>query len=225
MVHDFNSALQHLATAFVPAVFGIMLHEIAHGWAANAMGDPTAKRSGRLTLNPVRHIDPLGLGVFIFTALAAPFTIGWAKPVPVEPRLFRNPRLGIILVSLAGPLANFLTAFLCALIVKLCINLLSAGFTQTDALLFVATSAREGMFINVALAWFNLMPIPPLDGGHILAGLLPAAAARMYGSLARFGMIAIILLMAAGLLRRVLVPLIFAGIGWIDALFNLGQRM
>jgi Zn-dependent protease len=225
MVQDLDNALRHLATAFVPAVLGIMIHEIAHGWAAYKMGDPTAKRSGRLTLNPIKHIDPLGLGVFVFTALAAPFTIGWAKPVPIQPRLFRNPRAGMILVSLAGPMANFLTACLCALIVKLAVNLLTAGVPWTDALFFIAGSAREGMFINVALAWFNLMPVPPLDGSHILAGLLPAAAARAYASLARFGMVIVILLMAAGLLRRVLVPLMVGSIEFIDALFNLGQRI
>ncbi|MDR1686387.1 MAG: site-2 protease family protein [Desulfovibrio sp.] len=225
MVQDLNNALQHLATALVPAVLGIMLHEVAHGWAAYKMGDPTAKRSGRLTLNPLRHIDPMGLGVFVFTALAAPFTIGWAKPVPIQPRLFRNPRSGMILVSLAGPLANLLTACLCALVVKLVINLLTADFPRSDALFFIAASAREGMFINVALAWFNLMPVPPLDGSHILAGLLPAAVARMYASLARFGMVIVILLVATGLLRRVLVPLMVGSIEFIDALFNLGQRM
>jgi Zn-dependent protease len=225
MVQDINNALQHLASAFVPAVLGIMLHEVAHGWAAYKMGDPTAKRAGRLTLNPVRHIDPLGLAVFVFTALAAPFTIGWAKPVPIQPRLFRNPRIGMILVSLAGPLANFLTACLCAIIVKLMINLLAADFSQSNALFFIAGSAREGMFINVALAWFNLMPVPPLDGSHILAGLLPAAVARMYASLARFGMAIVILLVAAGLLRRVLVPLMIGSIEFIDVLFNLGQRI
>jgi Zn-dependent protease len=189
------------------------------------MGDLTAKRSGRLTLNPIRHIDPLGLVVFVFTALAAPFTIGWAKPVPIQPRLFRNPRAGIILVSLAGPLANFLTACLCALIFKLVINLLTSGFSWSGALFFIAEAAREGMFINVALAWFNLMPVPPLDGSHILAGVLPAAVARMYVSLARFGMVIVILLVAAGALRRVLVPLMIGSIEFIDALFNLGQRM
>ncbi|MDR2604417.1 MAG: site-2 protease family protein [Desulfovibrio sp.] len=225
MIPDLHNALQHLARAFVPAVLGIMLHEVAHGWAAYKMGDPTAKRTGRLTLNPIRHIDPLGLGVFVFTALAAPFTIGWAKPVPIQPRLFRNPRAGIILVSLAGPLANFLVACLCALIFKLVVNLLTSGFSWSGALFFIAESARDGMFINVALAWFNLMPIPPLDGSHILAGLLPAAVARMYVSLARFGMVIVILLVAAGLLRRVLVPLMIGSIEFIDALFNLGQRM
>jgi Zn-dependent protease len=222
MIQDIHEALQRLAPALVPAVFGIMFHEVAHGWAANKMGDPTAKLSGRLTLNPVKHIDPLGLGVFVFTALTAPFTIGWAKPVPIQPRLFRNPRAGIILVSLAGPMANFLTAGLCALIIKLLINLVRAGFPESAGLLFIMESAREGMFINIALAWFNLMPVPPLDGSNILAGLLPAGAARRYISLARYGMFIIILLVSAGLLRRVLVPLMTGSILFFDALFNFG---
>ncbi|MDR1947361.1 MAG: site-2 protease family protein [Desulfovibrio sp.] len=225
MTQDIQTYLLRLAPAFVPAVFGIILHEVAHGWVAGRMGDPTAKLSGRLTLNPVKHIDPLGLGVFIFTALAGPFTIGWAKPVPIQPRLFRNPRVGLMLVSLAGPLANFLTACLCALIFKLCVNLEQAGFSGTGALLFIARSAWVGMSINVALAWFNLMPIPPLDGSHILAGLLPAGAARLYVSLSRYGMLIVILLVAGGFLRHALVPLMTYSIGFIGALFNLGYRL
>lgn len=195
--------------AFVPALFGIICHEVAHGWAASKMGDPTAKALGRLTLNPIKHIDPVGFGVFAFTALFSPFIIGWAKPVPVQPRFFRRPREGMVLVSLAGPLTNFLVAIFCALVLKLTINLAMSGFgADSQALELVQRSAMLGIMINCSLAWFNLMPIPPLDGSHILGGLLPRPLAQAYASIARYGMLIIILMVAAGFFGKILVPLI-----------------
>ena len=106
--------ITNLAVAFVPVLLGIILHEVAHGWAASLCGDHTARMLGRLTLNPVPHIDPMGLAMFVLTALASPFVFGWAKPVPVNPRNMRNPERGMLLVSVAGPLANMLLAFVCA---------------------------------------------------------------------------------------------------------------
>ena len=107
-------SITNLAVAFVPVLFGIILHEVAHGWVASLCGDQSARMLGRLTLNPVPHIDPLGLVMFVLTALASPFVFGWAKPVPVNPRNMRNPERGMLLVSVAGPLANILVAFVCA---------------------------------------------------------------------------------------------------------------
>jgi Zn-dependent protease len=172
------------------------------------MGDPTAKLLGRLTLNPLRHIDPVGFGVFAFTALFAPFVIGWAKPVPVQPRYFHRPREGMVLVSAAGPATNFLVAVLCALVVKLTVNLSQAGIGSGSPVLWaIKQSASMGVKINCALAWFNLMPIPPLDGSHILAGLLPDSLSRSYEKLGRYGMVVILLLMSTGFLGKMLVPL------------------
>ena len=213
--------------AFVPALFGIICHEVAHGWVAYKMGDPTAKFLGRLTLNPIKHIDPMGLGVFAFTAIFSPFIIGWAKPVPVQPRYFRRPREGMMLVSVAGPMTNFLVAALCALILKLCLNMIASGVELTTPLLWICQSAFLGITINCALAWFNLMPIPPLDGSHILEGLLPESLARGYAALARYGMLIILLLVATGFFRYVLVPLITQSMSFISAIFgvpgSLGQ--
>lgn len=213
--------------AFVPALFGIICHEVAHGWVAHKLGDPTAKFLGRLTLNPIKHIDPMGLGVFAFTAIFSPFVIGWAKPVPVQPRYFRRPREGMMLVSVAGPMTNFLVAILCALILKLCLNLVASGLALSTPLLLVCQSAFLGISINCALAWFNLMPIPPLDGSHIIQGLLPESLARAYGSLARYGLLIILLLVATGFFRYVLVPLMMQSMSLISAVFgvpgSLGQ--
>ncbi len=208
-LQDLSASLQTFGLALVPALFGIICHEVAHGWAAYKLGDPTAKYLGRLTLNPVPHIDPMGLGVFAFTAMFSPFIIGWAKPVPVQPRFFRRPREGMMLVSVAGPVANLLVALLCALIVKFTINLDSSGIgSNSIALWALNQSAQLGVAINISLAWFNLMPIPPMDGSHILEGLLPAKLAEAYSSIGRYGMFIIILLVATGFLGKVLVPLI-----------------
>ncbi|MDR2799985.1 MAG: site-2 protease family protein [Desulfovibrio sp.] len=218
---EFTASLLHFGLAFVPALFGIICHEVAHGYAAFKMGDPTAKLLGRLTLNPIKHIDPMGLGIFVFTALFSPFIIGWAKPVPVQTRFFRNPRLASILVSLAGPLSNFLTACLCALILKFSLNLAQAGLSSSVALLLIAQSAWLGISINCALCWFNLMPIPPLDGSHILAGILPRPLAFAYMQLGRYGMFIVVLLVATGFFRYVLVPLISASVYFITLLFSV----
>lgn len=209
MTDDFTSGLIKFGLAFTPALFGIICHEVAHGYAAYRLGDPTAKGLGRLTLNPIPHIDPMGLLVFAFTAWKMPFVIGWAKPVPVQPMYFRRPRQGMMLVSAAGPLTNFLVALLCALIVKLTLNLSAAGIDPNDAWLWaVYESARFGVAINCALAWFNLMPVPPLDGSHIVAGLLPLPLAKAYASIGRYGMIILVLLLLSGLFTEIILPLI-----------------
>ena len=195
--------------ALVPALFGIICHEVAHGWVAYKLGDPTAKYLGRLTLNPIKHIDPVGLGVFALTALLTPFAIGWAKPVPVQSRYFKRPREGMVFVALAGPVTNLLVALLCAVILKFANNLESAGlFASSLPLEIVQASARMGIGINCALAWFNLMPVPPLDGSHVVGGLLPASLADQFQALGRYGMIIIMLLLATGVFGRIIFPLI-----------------
>ena len=193
----------------MPALFGIICHEVAHGWVAYKLGDPTAKYLGRLTLNPIKHIDPVGLGMFAFTALLTPFAIGWAKPVPVQARYFKRPREGMVFVALAGPVTNLLVALLCAVILKFANNLESAGlFGSSLPLEIVQASARMGIGINCALAWFNLMPVPPLDGSHVVGGLLPASVADQFQALGRYGMIIIMVLLATGVFGRVIFPLI-----------------
>lgn len=207
--HDILQGLTKFGLALVPALFGIICHEVAHGWVAYKFGDPTAKYLGRLTFNPIKHIDPVGLAVFAATALLTPFAIGWAKPVPVQSRYFKRPRKDMIFVSLAGPAANFLVALLCAIILKLSYNLESSGMLASSLPLeLVRLSLQMGIGINCALALFNLMPIPPLDGSHVLSGLLPASLAEQYQSIGRHGMLIIMVLLATGVFGRLIVPLI-----------------
>ena len=179
-------SITNLAVAFVPVLLGIILHEVAHGWAASLCGDHTARMLGRLTLNPVPHIDPMGLAMFVLTALASPFVFGWAKPVPVNPRNMRNPERGMLLVSVAGPLANMLLAFVCAGGAALMWRYAqTAGMTEGSAAHFLLRMFVVGTLSNFALAWINLVPIPPLDGSHIVESFLPRRFNEPRGRLGR----------------------------------------
>lgn len=172
------------------ALVAIVLHEVAHGWAADALGDPTARLQGRLSLNPLRHVDPVGtvaLPLILFAAQIltigrVEFLFGWAKPVPVDPRHFRSPRTGMAWVAAAGPAMNLLLAFLFAL----------AGHVVDDLPKGLADYAVSlilfAVLINLLLMLFNLLPIPPLDGGRILVGLLPLGPARALARLEPIGL-------------------------------------
>ncbi|MDR2075929.1 MAG: site-2 protease family protein [Desulfovibrio sp.] len=220
---DFFLGLQTFGLAIVPAFFGIICHEVAHAWVACKLGDPTAKLLGRITLNPLPHIDLMGFIVFVLTALSpSPLVFGWAKPVPIQKRYFRFPRQAMILVSLAGPLANILVALLCAGLLRILINLIASGLASSSPVLAMAGIALAlGIIINCALAWFNLIPVPPLDGGHILSGLLPRPLARWYDRIGNFGLILVIVLLAAGVLGSVLGPCIRVTLDIVSALTGL----
>ena len=206
---DLDVRLTLLAKALIPAMFGIVCHEVAHGWTAYKLGDNTAKFLGRLTLNPTRHFDVSGVGFFVFTTLFTPFIFGWAKPVPVRPQFFNNPRQGMMLVSVAGPLANFMVAMICALLSKALMEMMLAGVGFSVGVMSVLIEAALiGVMVNISLAWFNLLPIPPLDGSHILEGLLPRPLAAAYASLGRYGMLILVLLLMTGIFSKVLMPLI-----------------
>lgn len=206
---DISQALRLLAIAFVPALLGIILHEVAHGWVAERCGDPTARLMGRLTLNPLPHIDPTGLAVFGLTSLTGAFVFGWAKPVPVDPRRFRNPARDMMLVALAGPLTNFLLAVLFGLGLLATVSLLPfAQWRGNTAYIFALSSLQAGVVINFGLGWLNLLPIPPLDGSKILAYFLPGRWAWRYMSLGRYGFVILLVLLATGLLGKLLGPLV-----------------
>lgn len=206
---DFADNVRRVAVAFVPMLLGIICHEVAHGWAAWKLGDPTAKSQGRLTLNPIPHLDPTGSLLFVLTALTSPFILGWAKPVPVEPRYFRTPRQGMMLVSFAGPLTNFLVALAFAfLYTVLSKHLMSGGGGHGMIMDFALQTSAIGVWVNVTLGWFNLLPIPPLDGSHILGGLLPWPLARQYYAIGRYGIIIVVVLLGTGMLRYVMGPLV-----------------
>jgi Zn-dependent protease len=182
-----DSIVYRAAVWIIPLVIAIVFHEVAHGWVARALGDPTAAERRRLSLNPLRHVDPIGtVALPLILALASAPVFGWAKPVPVDYRRLRDPRRGMMLVALAGPGMNFALAFVGAVLLGLLVA------TQGDAVPSAGTSfALENLFnfiaVNVFLALFNLLPVPPFDGGHVVQGLLPPALAERWASLARFG--------------------------------------
>lgn len=170
-------------------LIGLTLHEFAHGWVADRLGDPTARHQGRLTLNPLAHLDPVG-----FIALML-FHFGWAKPVPVNPyNLKIDPRQGMLYVSLAGPVMNLMLAIAIAVLLRLGV------FGFMNGLYYMAQLA---VYINVILAVFNLLPVPPLDGSKILAGLWPGDTEWIY-RLERYGMVILLLLLFTGVIGRIL---------------------
>lgn len=206
---DFSSALRVLAISFVPALLGIILHEVAHGWMAKRCGDTTAQSLGRLTLNPIPHIDPMGLAVFGLTSLSGSFVFGWAKPVPVNPRYFHNPAKDMMLVALAGPMTNFLLAIAFAILLWISVTFLPFGqMRHYTAYIFALQSMQAGVIINFGLGWLNLIPIPPLDGSKILAYFLPMRMAWSYMKLERYGFIILLALLFTGILGKVLGPLV-----------------
>ncbi|MBV1689045.1 site-2 protease family protein [Novosphingobium sp. G106] len=177
------------AALILPLIFAIVFHEVAHGWVARALGDPTAHEANRLSLNPLRHVDPMGTIILPgFLALVKGPVIGWAKPVPVNKYRLRNPRFGMMAVAAAGPATNFVLAAIGAVL----LGLLAAkhgGVPQDQSLAaFVATALIYFLQVNVFLALFNLLPIPPFDGSHLVEGLLPRAAAKRYARLRPYGL-------------------------------------
>jgi Zn-dependent protease len=190
-----------VATWLIPLVVAIVLHEISHGWVANAFGDPTARDLGRLSPNPIRHVDPIGTVVLpLVLAVSGAPVFGWAKPVPVVAQRMRNPRVHMILVALAGPGMNLMLAMLAGIVLAL---VRPDGPPSGPGELFLLLNLFNFIAINLFLAIFNLLPIPPFDGGHVVEGLLPRRLARHYSKLARFGFPLLIFLL---LILPMLVP-------------------
>ncbi|VWX46811.1 site-2 protease family protein [Novosphingobium sp. 9U] len=218
-----QQTLLQAAALIVPLIVAIVFHEVAHGWVARLLGDPTAHERKRLSLNPLRHVDPMGTIVVPgMLALASLPTFGWAKPVPVDYRRLRNRRLGMMAVAAAGPLTNLILATLGAVALGLVVR---AG-AEGGVMAFVMLSLTSFVFINVSLALFNLLPIPPFDGSHILEGLLPRRAARAYEKLRPFGFPLVFVLLvvvpyiwpSAGLMRNVVLPPVLWTLDHFDAL-------
>jgi Zn-dependent protease len=191
---DLTELLFVISYAAIPAVFAITMHEVAHGWAAKHLGDPTAFKLGRLSANPIRHIDPLGtvivpIGLALLTNGAT--TFGWAKPVPVVFGNLRNPKRDMVLVAVAGPGANLVMATFWALFAML---IFGVGAADSGLGGWLILSAAAGISFNVLLMVFNLLPIPPLDGGRVLTGLLPSPASDFLARVEPFGFIIVLLL-------------------------------
>lgn len=200
------SLVQYIAIAIIPVLFAIIIHEVAHGWVANYLGDPTAQMLGRLSLNPIKHIDPVGTIIVPILMLAlGGFLFGWAKPVPVDARNFRNPSRDMIWVALAGPLSNLLMAFLWMLLLKA--NMM---FFAAEQYLYVPLRymAEMGMQINLVLMVLNILPIPPLDGSKVLMGLLPDRAAAKLNRLEPYGLFIVLLLVYLGIFSVLLQPVL-----------------
>jgi len=189
-----DNMIYQIAVWLVPLVIAIVFHEVAHGLVAKRLGDPTAEQRGRLTLNPIKHIDPFGT-VILPLALAithAP-VFGWAKPVPVNYRRLRNPRRDMVLVALAGPGMNLLLALIGAAILAATISL--SGGAEDGAARFIAANALNFVLINIFLGIFNLLPVPPFDGGHVVEGLLPPDLARSFAKIGRFSLVILMVLL------------------------------
>ena len=186
-----NDTLYQAATIIVPIVLAVVFHEVAHGYVASLLGDQTARASGRLTLNPLRHVDPVGTVLLPgILALSHAPVFGWAKPVPVDARRLRNPRRDMILVALAGPGSNLVMALLSAVALGLLARFGASELTGA-AVRFVAQNLWHFIFFNVSLGLFNLLPIPPFDGSHVVEGLLPRTAARVYASFRTKGLLVV----------------------------------
>ena len=186
--------LATVATWLVPLVIAIVFHEVAHGLAARRLGDPTAAEQGRLTLNPLRHIDPVGTIILpLILAVSNAPVFGWAKPVPVRNDRLRNPRRDMVLVALAGPGINFVLAIVATLI--LAVLVATTGDQPNPVQEFIGRNAINFLLINIFLAVFNLIPLPPFDGGHVLEGLLPRPLARHFAQLGRFALPILIFLL------------------------------
>ncbi len=200
-----NHYITQLIILAPPLLFALTFHEFAHGFIAYHLGDPTARNAGRLTLNPLKHLDPLGTLAFFIIKL------GWAKPVPINPNYFRNPKKDMLWVALAGPATNLILAIGSAILTKgilLLATTLPYSTTAEAILIPLSSMLMASVWINLVLCIFNFLPIPPLDGSRILTGLLPDNLALSYMKIERFGFIILMLLAFSGILSKAIVPII-----------------
>lgn len=220
-----------IAVWLIPLVIAIVFHEVAHGLVARRLGDPTAESQGRLTLNPIKHIDPFGTVVLpMLLAITHAPIFGWAKPVPVNYGRLRKPRRDMILVALAGPGMNLLLGLIgCAILAA---TLAISGGAKSGASSFVAANALNFVLINIFLGVFNLLPVPPFDGGHVLEGLLPRSLALAFRKIGRFSLLVFIVLLLilpqispkADVIGRVVSPIVDTITGVFLAIFGLQLR-
>ena len=208
------TVIQKIVIYALPVIFAITVHEAAHGYAAKHFGDMTAFNAGRITLNPLKHIDPFGTILLpALTIMLGGILFGWAKPVPVDFRRLRNPKKDMLWVAAAGPASNFVMAIFWVLLMKFSVNVPEAF------VLPMTLMAKAGVSINIVLMVLNLLPLPPLDGGRIAVSLLPMRLARPFAQIERYGFIILIVLLFSGVLSRILEPLINLVYALIAAIF------
>jgi len=204
---DINAIIQGISIWALPVIFAVVLHEVAHGWVAFRLGDDTAYWLGRLTLNPLKHIDPVGtiLIPLLLLIMNTGFVFGYAKPVPIDYRKLRNPKRDMVWVAAAGPLTNLLLALVSAILLWL-VAMLPAS--QMWAVKPLALMCQASILINMVLCIFNLLPLPPLDGGRVAVGLLPREAAIRLSRLEPYGFLIIVTLLVLGVLQWLIGPLV-----------------
>jgi len=213
-----DNLIQTLAIYAIPVIFAITLHEAAHGYVARLFGDPTAAEMGRITLNPVKHIDPVGTVIvpaLLLLVTKGAFLFGWAKPVPVDFGRLRHPKRDMLWVAAAGPAANLFMALCWAMTLKLAV-----GMPENAYSLPLAEMARAGINVNAVLMLLNLLPLPPLDGGRIAVSLLPHALAWRFARIERFGFVILLALMFMGGLELILTPMLRSFLFFIKNLFG-----
>ena len=215
-------AIQQVVVWALPVLFAITVHEVSHGWVAKLLGDPTAMMLGRLTLNPIKHIDPFGtvlLPLFMVWVSHGAMAFGWAKPVPVTWENLRHPKRDMALVAVAGPASNLLMAILWAVILKICL-LFSANpqwYWLIQPLIYMCGA---GILINSILMVLNLFPLPPLDGGRVVAGLLPGPLAYKFSKIEPYGLIILIVLFISDILAAIISPIVSVFVFALSSVFN-----
>lgn len=202
------TVIQQIAIWVLPLIFAITLHEVAHGWVALWFGDQTAKLSGRLSFNPIKHIDLVGtIIVPLLMLVTTNFIFGWAKPVPVDERNLHHPRRDMAFVALAGPMANILMALMWGVLLKLGLWLsLSQDYAWISK--FLIATGEVGIMINVVLAVLNLLPLPPLDGGKVMQSLLPPSLAHRFSLIEPYSFFILILLLITNILGKIIIPIV-----------------
>jgi len=214
---NIDAIIQGISTWALPVLIAIILHEVAHGWVADKLGDNTARFMGRLTLNPLKHIDPVGtiLIPVVLLVIGSPFLFGYARPVPINFRKLRNPKRDMIWVALAGPVTNLLLALISAVLLAVTAHLLTSLPWVAQPL---ALMCQASIIINIVLCIFNLIPLPPLDGGRVAVGLLPGPMSYQLSRLEPYGFMIIVLLLAFGVLQSVIGPLVMGSAGALISL-------
>ena len=211
---DFSNIARHIIISAFPILIAITFHELSHGFVANRLGDPTARMMGRLTLNPIAHIDPIGtilMPIMLIIFTNGQFVFGYAKPVPINPMNFKNPKRDMAISAAAGPVMNILLSIGSMIVLRFIIvplSVVSPESISSTILTPLLMIFRSSVVVNVVLAVFNMIPIPPLDGGRVLTGFLPYKQAVTFSKIEPYGFLIVIFLIATGIANYFVLPLV-----------------